>query len=123
MPIEHSLSDPDRILEVRFIGDVSGDEYAHYYVKLTRDHPGAMFYHEIIDLLRYTGDVGNEPVNQLSAGASEYEGAPPDLITILVTHDTQFDSFAAVLQAKFPYRTYKIARSMNEAYRMLAQTR
>ena len=123
MPIEHAISEPDRIIEVRFIGDVSDDEYAKHYIKLAKDHPHAILYDEIIDMRAYTGSISNDSVNELAARLARRERPMTRATTIVVTHDSRIEMWAAFVQSKFPFRTYKAVRSIESAYRMLAEGR
>ena len=127
VPIEHKISEADKITEARFVGDVTDDDYVDFYVSLARTTPEAAYYDEVIDMLDYDGSISNDSVRKLAALVEKRGDAPATEdggpLTVLVTRDLQFEAWLKFIRSKFPFRTYKIVRSVEEAYRALADWR
>ncbi|MGD2132577.1 MAG: hypothetical protein PVI23_07270 [Maricaulaceae bacterium] len=124
MPIEHSYSEPDRILEIRFIGEVSGDEYVDFYVQLARDHRDAGFFDEVIDLLRYEGGIDNAALKDLATRINKSDRAKSkNPMTIFVTHDGRFDAWLEFIRSTFQFRRYGVARTVEDAYKRVLSSR
>ena len=123
MPIEHVFSEPDRILEIRMTGEVTGAEYVDFYVQLARKHREAGFFDEIIDLREYAGGVDNAALKDLADRIKSGRPVTERPMTVFVTHDSRFDGWLAFIRATFPFRRYDIARTVEDAYRRVLAAR